>query len=542
MRPPIRLLNLTLTAVALAGCVDAFPGTGPTSGSSLVLAPRFSESATFASTALAAAGVSYNSVRLVILRPAADTLKDTTIAFSPSSPETTLELSLAAVPGEEVNAVIQFKQNDAIIFSGSKTIKTVPQLSATRPSAIEVLVEYAGPGATAATVAITPAAGVYNFSSNTQFTAKALNASGAEVANTPIYWSVSDESVATVSATGVLSPKGVRGTVTLTATAANGVSKSISVQLAATAAGLRVVQGAGQRGPVNSTLPVPVVVELIAADGLPAGGGSGLPVTFSTTGGSAFTNASTAVDATGRAQASMILGPTPGRTYIYTATVGSFSVSWGASAAVGTPTKFVASGSTTLTLTAGVVPNPIPTLRVADALDNSVPGVMLKVTIQQNGVNVVAPFSVPADSIGLLEVYRVAPTLAGSYTILIEADPSLGITPLTYNITITPGPAAKLGFTQQPPASVVSGQNVSVSVAVMDQFGNIVTSSTQTISLAPDPAIPGWTVSGTSAATNGVAAFSVPVTTSSGAKTAVKIRATSGTLAAAASNAFNITP
>src|SRR4051812_40707897 len=100
----------------------------------------------------------------------------------------------------------------------------------------------------------------------------------------------------------------------------------------------------------------------------------------------------------------MSVGGTAGATYIFSAQVGAFQVQWAGTAQPGKPTHFVPSGSTTLTITAGVAPSPVPTLRVADALENSVSGVILKVTIQQNGVNVVPPFQVPADSVGLLDV------------------------------------------------------------------------------------------------------------------------------------------
>ena len=78
-------------------------------------------------------------------------------------------------------------------------------------------------------------------------------------------------------------------------------------------------------------------------------------------------------------------------------------------------------------------------------------------------------------------------------------------------------------------------------VAVQDQFGNTVTSGGNAISLAIDPAgATGWSVSGSGNAVSGVATISATVSTASGAKTGVKIQASSGTLAPALSAAFNI--
>ena len=90
MRSFHRPLTAALAAVALASCMDVFQGSAPSNArASLAIAPRFSETASLASATLATAGVNYNSVRIVIVRPASDTLKDTTIAFSPASPEVT---------------------------------------------------------------------------------------------------------------------------------------------------------------------------------------------------------------------------------------------------------------------------------------------------------------------------------------------------------------------------------------------------------------------------------------------------------------------
>ena len=544
MRYSFRPLAAALSAVALASCTDVFQGTAPGRGrAALAIVPRFSESATRASAALNEAGASYNQVRIVIVRPATDTLKDTTLAFTPTSSELTLELSIAAIPSEAVDATVQFKQDNEVIFSGKSTVKALAPTAAGSATPIEIEVEYTGPGSTVETVAIQPGAGVYSASNTTQFTAKAF-AGASEVPNTPIFWSVSDESKATISSAGLLTPKGQRATIEVTATAANGVSKTISVQLAPTAAGLRVVQGAGQRGAPGSILPLPVIIELVAADGLPAAG-SGQFVTFAASGSAQIQPASVSLDANGRAQAMMKVGTTPGTTYIFTATVGAQTISWAGTASVGTPTHFVPSGSTTLTLTAGVRPDPVPTLRVADAEENSVPGLTLKVTIRNGGVNVVEPFFVPADSIGLLEVYRVAPTTVGTYTVLVEADPSLSIPSITYNITIVAGAAAKLAFTQQPPSSVVSGNSVTLKVTIQDAHGNTVTSAAPSnVNLAVDPAGPtGWNIAGTGsvAPVNGMAVFTVQINTTTGAKTGVKIQANGASLPAVLSTPFNIT-
>jgi hypothetical protein len=545
MRTAFRTAPAFMAAIALASCMDLSSPAGA-GRSSLAIAPRFSRSASLASATLSQAGVSYNTVRIVISRPGADApqvLKDTSIAFSPSSPALTLDLSLDAAPSEELLATLEFLQDGAVIFSGAANVRTVAPASARTTTPVEIEVSYAGPGATTSTVSITPGSGSYSASSSTQFTAKALDASSTEIAGTPIFWSVSDGNLASISATGLLTPTGNHGIVDVTATAANGVSQTITVRLAAAAAGLRVIQGAGQSGAPGSLLPDSAIVELFDADNLPAAS-SGQTVNFSASPGASISPASATLDANGHASARMELGPTAGTTYIFTATVGTMSVSWAGTARPGTPTHFVTNGPTTLELTAGVVPDTIPTLRVADALDNSVSGVILKITIQEDGANVVEPFQVPADSVGLLQVHRIAPTRAGVYTLLVEAaDPELAstIAPVLYNVTIDPGPAAKLAFTQEPPSTVVSGQTVAVTVTIQDQFGNTVPAPAQDINLSPAGAS-GWNITGSVTPVNGVASFSVPVTSSIGTVNGARILAAGANLPAVLSASFTITP
>lgn len=549
MRTSIRPLAAAMSLAALTSCVDAFQSTAPgKSRAALSIVPHFSASATRAAATLAQAGHDYNTVRIVIVRPANDTLKDTTIAFSAASAEVMLELSVAAIPSELLKAALQFRKDNVELFSGIADVKAIAltATSSTTPSVVEV--DYTGPGSTATSVTIQPGPGVYTANASTQFTAKAFDASSAEVANTPISWSLGDTTRATISATGLLTPKGQRGSVDVIATTPTGVSKRITVELAPVAVGLRVVQGAGQRGAPGATLELPVIVEAFANDGLTAPG-AGTVVTFSAGGSAQITPSSVILDANGRAQATMKLGSTPGVTYIYTATANGFSVSWGGTAEVGTPTHFVPSGPTTLTFQAGVVPDPIPTLRVADDQENSVPGVALRVTIQKNGTNVISPFTVPADSIGLLEVYRVAPTFAGTYTVLVE---SANITPaipsITYTVTIEPGPAAQIMFGQQP-GGIGSGQTMTpaLTVGITDSFGNVVSTASGTIVLDRDPAGPtNWSLGGTLevATVNGVATFSnVQVsTTSTTVLNGAKMRATIAGFPAVLSAAFNITP
>jgi hypothetical protein len=150
-----------------------------------------------------------------------------------------------------------------------------------------------------------------------------------------------------------------------------------------------------------------------------------------------------------------------------------------------------------------------------------------------------------ADTIGLGDLSRFALTVAGTYTVTISsANPTIAtFPPLVYSLTVNPGPAAKLGF-GVPPSDVPANTTMSppVTVLVQDTYGNTVTTSSASITLAPDPTTStGVTGSGfgPTTAVNGVATFT-GVKFTSAPRTGVKLVATSGALTSALSTGFAI--
>jgi hypothetical protein len=242
----------------------------------------------------------------------------------------------------------------------------------------------------------------------------------------------------------------------------------------------------------------------------------------------------------------LTLGTNAGGIYLYTASIGAFSVQFSEIAVVGPPTQLIANGATTLSMTAGVAPTPTPNFRVADALGNSVPGVPLKATITLGThTAVIGPFV--ADTIGLADVSKIAAQLdtAGTYTVTFASatTPATFAATLTYTITVNPAAAAKVVFVVGPsPVTANAVMSPAVTVAIQDSFGNLVTSSTASVTIGVDQAT-GAGVSATGstltvAAVNGIATFSnlkfSPI------KTGVRLTATSGTLTSALSGTFNI--
>ena len=548
MRNAIRSVSIGLFAIGLATCADVTSGThsGSLARASFALAPKFEPGASRVVAALAQLGLQYDHVRIVIVRPPTDTLKDTTVSFHSTDAPLTLELSVLANIDEHLGATVQFKSGTTVLFQGSATVTaSAANVAGTADNAVSVAVAYVGPGATATKITLSPGTGTYASGIVTQFTAKAFDAANVELLNVPIAWSVSDTSLATISPAGALTPKGTRGTLTVTA-AFGSLSQSATLNLVPPAAGLRVAQGAAQTGRHGTQLPLPVIVELVAADGFP-GLSTGLTATFVANSGGSVSPSSVPFSAEGRAQSLFTLGSNSGGIHLYTVTAGSFApIIIPEIAVVGPPTQLIPSGPTPLTITAGVAPTPIPTFRVADVNGDSVAGVPLTVTLTKQGTTAAQTFSFTSDTIGLVNLSSLVPTVAGTFTATFASGSAdVPFPSLTYTLTVVPGAAAKLAFDNVPSITTTGGVlSPGVGVSVQDKFGNRVTSSTASVTIALDPTTgANETLNGNRvvSAQSGFATFTglaITPTTTAG----VRLTASSTGLTTALSPAIIITP
>jgi hypothetical protein len=137
-------------------------------------------------------------------------------------------------------------------------------------------------------------------------------------------------------------------------------------------------------------------------------------------------------------------------------------------------------------------------VRVADALGNPVAGVTITWTVTEGG-GTIAPAQGTTDERGEARASHTLGTSAGSQTVAAAAA-GLTRSPVTFQSIAIPGPAARLVFTQQP-SNTAAGAVIAppVRVTVQDQFGNIATgfSGTITMSITPVTGTPGATLSGT---------------------------------------------
>ena len=180
-------------------------------------------------------------------------------------------------------------------------------------------------------------------------------------------------------------------------------------------------------------------------------------------------------------------------------------------------------------------------VRVVDASANTVTGSSASITLGGTGVTVSGTTSVNASAgVATFSAVTFSGTAGAGKTLSAT---SSGLTSATSNsFTLNPGPIVGLAFTQQP-GNISKFQNFSpaVKVGIVDAFGNVVTSASATITLAPG-ASTGLILSGTyqSVATvNGEATFSA-MSVSGGSGSGKTITAAASGYSTITSSAFSV--
>src|SRR6266571_1604724 len=224
---------------------------------------------------LAAFGLTADTIRLVVIRRPADTLRALTIFFDPDSSQIRLATDVVLRAAVETLTVhLELRGGGFALFSGTRAL----EVRAGRPGAPQQIpVTYTGPGSTVAALTLTPRDTVLTFGDSFRFRVSARDASGAPVALFYAAWSSSDTTGLRVNATGLARAPSARAALTLRARAPSGAADSTPVTVIPVPTLLSVVSGAGQSGVVGVALPLPFRVRVTAADGL---GVKGIPVRF----------------------------------------------------------------------------------------------------------------------------------------------------------------------------------------------------------------------------------------------------------------------
>ena len=251
VRRSVAAVVAVVLIASLVTCTDS-TGTSSAGRGRLSFVPVFSASATQATSVYSALALGIDRVRVVVVRPAADTLKDTTVTVPPGGADIVLSLEVRANAGEVLTGGLEFRAGSVVLFSGSApvTVRALGAPPGSNPPAPIAVIPVAA-GANAASVAVSPPSGTFPTGAAITFTASALTAGGAPIPNPWFFWSVDDSTVGTVVATtGVVQPTAKGGTLRVRATTVSGVFGEAVVTLVAPAARVAAPQ-AGQHNSCN---------------------------------------------------------------------------------------------------------------------------------------------------------------------------------------------------------------------------------------------------------------------------------------------------
>jgi adhesin/invasin len=467
----LRALVALGLALAVATCRDAFSPGNPMRARVAVapILPSVGELATF--------GLVIDAVRFVVVRPAADTLADTTLALAPDATELALDLHVAVVTSPETLSVSVVALSGTIpLFSGTQP---VPVPGPATPTEIPVAT-YIGP--TADSIVIQPRSPFVHLNDSLRFQVQGFNA-GVAVTQFFVAWSTSDTTVARINHFGVLRGPAARASVRVRARTPSGASDSVIATFVPAATQLVAIAGGGQMAVVGAPLVTPLEVESRGSDGLAVGGVS---VRFrALVGGGAVTDTVVVTDVAGRARTTVTLGSVVGaQSFEASATgLGGSPVTFNAVAFAGGATQLVATAGDLQSAVVGTAVVVDPAVRAEDQFGNPVPGASITFAVSGSGGSVTAPAQL-TNGAGVATV--------GSWT--------LGTTVGTDTLTATLSSVTPVRFTAKALAGAASliqaivggGETVTVNTAVTtapavrvtDQFGNAVAGASVTFAVA----------------------------------------------------------
>jgi len=267
---------------------------------------------------------------------------------------------------------------------------------------------------------------------------------------------------------------------------------------------LLLVQGDAQSTPVTAPFAFPLRTRVTDAFG---NGVPGVAVNYGLISGLANFPASANTDATGYAEVVVVADTLAGPIVVgaYAAGLTPDSVVFNLTATAGAPFALTASAGDAQTVAAGDTAAVEVVVVLRDEWGNLVPDATVSWG-SADGVTFSAPSGV-TDANGEIRTFVIAPGTLGTRGYF--ADAGNGVQAL-FTMTVEPGAAARLVITSAP-----SGGTAGVSLApnvvaeVQDAFGNLIPSSTASITIAVDSSLTVAMVNGTTtiAATAGVVSF-----------------------------------
>lgn len=399
-------------AALMVGC-GSVATDGETAGvATLAVVPEYP--ANFDAAAL---NLVIDRVRVRVVRPPSEWIADTSAMFPADAMSITMRLSLPLkARQEQLGVVLELWAGPLMLFSGARTIDVTEGAPIGDPP--RILLTYRGPGAEARTIRITPRDTVLRPGQDLQFRTEADNGAGVPVGDVYVNWSV-DGTGATVTPAGVLSAPAQRGSVLLRAAAATGARDSTRIWFAPAPTSIIALSGEGQSGVVGSGLPAPLVVKVLAADGL---GVPGIPVQFYSVEPGATVGSSMAVtDADGVARTAAQFGTVVGGQGFVAFVSGLGEVRFGVTATVGPASIIrIVRGNDQVGAPGTQLPVPLE-VSVRDQFGNTVRDALVRWSVAQGGgeLGLVETLTDPSGT--ALSAYRMGP-VAGTNVVRATLD------------------------------------------------------------------------------------------------------------------------
>ena len=257
--------------------------------------------------------VPFEKVRVVLRNAAGLVVVDKLVDFPSNASEVELAIDVplsfgTGTGGEAMSLALAYVNaaGDTVFSAGPLPVTVAPTPPGGQPPPpVQVEPVYRGPGAGASSVRIAPRADTVVAGDAFAFTASALDAQLAPIANTPIAWSAVHPTLAPVTSglAGTGTTLAGRGTAIIVARLLTGQTDSVLLVVRPKAALIELVSGGGQTGAPGGVL-APIVVRVKATDGLPM---QGVTVSFASAIGSVSVP-SAVTDLSGLASVTWTLG------------------------------------------------------------------------------------------------------------------------------------------------------------------------------------------------------------------------------------------
>jgi hypothetical protein len=426
---------------------------------------------------IAAFGLAIDRVRIIVVRPRPsappDTLADTTVDMPPDTEALDLNLRVPIVTSpESVTVSIVALSGTIPLFEGTAPVEVSAGL-VSEPTEIPVDT-YVGPGSGVDSLVISPRTSFIYFGDSLRYQVLAFQG-GTPVTQFYVSWTTSDSSVAKVNGAGTLRAPRSRNDIRVVAHTPSGVSDSVLATFQPFPTQLVPVSGNGQSGTIGAILPVPLAVEVRAADNLPV---AGVAVRFRSLSGGSPADTTVITDSLGHASVTGVLGSGAGAQSFQASLPGFPSITAVSFMATATSVGISSATSIVTVSSPSVVSGNTATLRLQgkDVSGNDVTVGGAIVAFTRSGGASTGAISATAD--GGNGVYTAVFTgvLAGTATTIGATINGSPVTTPLPAIAVSPGaisPAASVITVSS--GTVASGSTVTLRLQAKDAAGNSVT-------------------------------------------------------------------